>query len=190
MDRPRGTAERQWIERIAEMRTERLRLRRASDDDLDAIFEIMSDPETMRFWSSPPHGSREETARWLGSMIDADRSEQSDEFILEFKGRVIGKLGAWQPPEIGFFLHRNYWGRGLAAEALQQFIAYAAGRGLDCLTADVDPRNHSCIRLLERAGFERSGMKTANHVVAGQACDSLFLRRDLRDVPTGEGPNP
>lgn len=190
MDKPWGTAERQWIERTPEMRTGRMRMRRASADDRDAIFEIMSDPETMRFWSTPPHGSREETGRWLDSMIDADRSGLSDEFILEYEGRFIGKLGAWQPPEIGFFLHRDYWGRGLAAEALQKFIVYAARRGHDCLTADVDPRNHSCLRLLERAGFERTGMKQASYVVAGQACDSLFLRRELQYVSIGEGPNP
>ncbi|MDV3258019.1 MAG: GNAT family N-acetyltransferase [Sphingomonas sp.] len=174
-------------ERAAEIRSERLLMRRASADDLDAIFEIMSDPQAMRFWSTPAHDSIEVTARWLDSMMEADRSARSDEFILQYEGSIIGKLGAWRPPEIGFFLHREYWGRGLASEALRQFIVYAAGRGLDWLTADVDPRNCPCIRLLERTGFVRTGEKKASHVVAGHACDSIYFRRDVRGVSTGEG---
>ena len=168
------------MRRLTEIRTERLRMRRVRPDDLDAIHRIMSDPETMRFWSSPPHAMRVETERWLDSMIEGDRTGQSDEFILEHLGMVIGKLGAWRLPEIGFFLHRDCWGRGLATEALQRFISYAAVRSVEYLTADVDPRNTSCLQLLAKCGFVETGRKSATYVVAGQACDSVFLRCELQ----------
>jgi [ribosomal protein S5]-alanine N-acetyltransferase len=167
------------MRRATELRTERLRMRRVRGDDLDAIHGIMSDPGTMRFWSSPPHATRAETERWLASMIEADRTGQGDEFVLEHRGVVIGKLGVWRLPEIGFFLCRDCWGLGLATEALQRFISYARGHGVECLTADVDPRNSACLRLLAKCGFIETGRNSATYVVAGQPCDSVYLRREL-----------
>jgi ribosomal-protein-alanine N-acetyltransferase len=177
--------------RVTEILTERLRMRRARPNDLDAIHAIMSDPETMRFWSSPPHAELQETERWLNSMIEGDRTGQSDEFVLEHLGVVIGKLGAWRLPEIGFFLHRDWLGRGLATEALQRFIAHAQQEGLGYLTADVDPRNAACLRLLARCGFSETGRKSGTYVVAGQTCDSVYLRRELHaPSQSAEGRDP
>lgn len=174
--------------RPAEIHTERLRMRRVRADDLDAVHDIMSDPETMRFWSSPPHAKRDETERWLTSMIEADQTGQGDEFVLEYQGTVVGKLGAWRLPEIGFFLRRDCWGLGLATEALQRFISHAAEQRVACLTADVDPRNTACLRLLAKCGFVETGRKSATYVIDGQPCDSVFLRRDLQAcVPSDNG---
>ena len=37
-------------------------------------------------------------------------------------GRIIGVLGAFRFPEVGYMLNRSYWGAGFATEALQAFI--------------------------------------------------------------------
>lgn len=167
-------------QRADEIYSKRLRLRRVRLDDLAAIHGIMSDRETMRFWSTPPHRSLEETERWLASMLEADRAGDSDEFILEHLGIVIGKLGAWRLPEIGFFVRRDCWGQGFASEALRCFISYVEELGLERLTADVDPRNIACLRMLARCGFHETGRASATYMVDGQACDSVFLKLDLK----------
>jgi len=166
-------------QRLTELRTDRLRMRRVRSADIDAIHAIMSDTETMQFWSTPPHSTLAETKKWFASMIQADQAGESDEFVLEFRGEVIGKLGAWRLPEIGFYVRRDYWGRGLASEALLRFISYARDLELDCLTADVDPRNTACLRLLAKCGFHQTGRKRATYVVDGQSCDSVYLKIDL-----------
>jgi ribosomal-protein-alanine N-acetyltransferase len=165
--------------RPTELRTDRLRLRRVQFADFDAIHAIMSDAETMQFWSTPPHSTLAETEKWFASMIEADRAGESDEFVLEHSGVVIGKLGAWRLPEIGFYLRRDFWGNGLATEALLRFISYAEDMGQDCLTADVDPRNTACLRLLAKCGFHETGRQSATYLVDGQACDSVYLKLDL-----------
>lgn len=165
--------------RADEIYTERLRMRRVRPDDLDAIHGIMSDPETMRFWSTPPHATLEETEPWFASMLEGDRAGDSDEFILEHQGVVIGKLGAWRLPEIGFLVRRDHWGRGLASEALTRFISYAQDLDLGCLMADVDPRNTACLRVLAKCGFHETGRANATYVVGGQTCDSVFLKLEL-----------
>ena len=126
---------------MSEILTERLRLRRATIEDLDAIHAILGNAQATRFWSTPPHASVEESREWLQSMIDAP-PEESDDYVVEYEGRVIGKAGCWRMPEIGFVLHPDYWGQGLAGEAVAAAIASAFARfPVDELIADVDPRN-------------------------------------------------
>src|SRR5438067_13274272 len=86
--------------------TRRLRLRRATGEDLAALHAIMSDAETMRYWSTLPHPDLDTTRRFLAAMIDAPE-ETSDDFVIERGGAVIGKLGAWRWPEVGFIFARD-----------------------------------------------------------------------------------
>lgn len=166
-------------DRATTLETPRLLLRRARPDDLNAIHRIMSDDETMRFWSTPPHDNLDQTRSWLDKMIAADPAE-SDEFVIEKGDELIGKLGAWRIPEIGFFLARDHWGRGYAAEALDAFIVYAADRLFPDLTADVDPLNSASLALLIRAGFRETGREAATYMVGDRVCDSVYLRLDLQ----------
>jgi ribosomal-protein-alanine N-acetyltransferase len=158
-----------------ELVTARLRLRRATPGDLAAMHEILSDPATMRFWSSPPHRDLEQTRVWLEAMI-ADGPPHSDDFVIEHDGRVIGKAGCWRLPEIGYILHRRCWGQGFAAEACRAVIAHVfAAYDLPAITADVDPRNQASLRLLARLGFVETGRATATYEIEGEISDSVYL---------------
>lgn len=161
-----------------EIRTERLLLRRAQLDDVAAMHIIMSDAEAMRYWSNPPHKRRVETERWVASMVAADKGA-SDDFIVIFDGHLIGKLGAWKLPEIGFLFRRDCWSQGLASEALQAFIARRRALGSSELTADVDPRNSAALKLLERAGFLETHRAKGTWQVGDELCDSVYLRLNI-----------
>lgn len=164
-----------------EIHTQRLILRRARADDAAAMHGIMSDPVAMRFWSTPPHAEMADTDRWMASMIEAD-PEASDDYIVTLGGRLIGKLGAWRLPEIGFLLDPAVWGQGYALEALTAFIDHRRAAGSAELTADVDPRNASSLRLLRRAGFVETGRATGSWQVGDELCDSIYLRLDLQSA--------
>jgi ribosomal-protein-alanine N-acetyltransferase len=163
---------------MIEIRTQRLVLRRARPDDVDAVHAIMSDAAVMQYWSTPPHSERAETERWLDSMIAADPT-QSDDFILTMNGRPIGKLGAWKLPEVGFLLAREMWGQGLASEAMTAFIEHRRRAGSARLTADVDPRNAPCLRFLDRHGFLESRRAERTWLVGDEWCDSVYLSLTL-----------
>lgn len=158
--------------------TERLRLRRARLDDDAALHRIMSDPDVMRFWSTPPHETLDQTRSWLAAMLEPMHAD-SDEFIVECEGIVIGKIGAWRPPEIGFFIARTHWARGLASEAMTAFIEHGRTKGWPYLTADVDPDNSSCLTLLRRHGFVQTGEAKATWIVGSKVCDSVYLQLRL-----------
>ena len=161
-----------------ELRTERLLLRTAREDDLAAMHEILSHPAAMTYWSSVPHETIDQTRDWLASMIAIQPSEGED-FIIELDGKLIGKAGLWRFPEIGFILHPDHWGRGYASEALTPVLDRAFDvHGLAKVEADVDPRNIASLNLLTRLGFRETGRKERTWSVGGKWCDSVYLEAD------------
>ena len=161
-----------------ELRTERLLLRPAREDDLAAMHAVLSHPGAMTYWSSTPHETLDQTRDWLASMIAIQPAEGED-FIVELNGALIGKAGLWRFPEIGFILHPDHWGRGYAAEALMLILDRAFGvHGLPKVEADVDPRNASSLKLLSGLGFHETGRKARTWFVGGQWCDSVYLELD------------
>ncbi len=162
------------------LRTERLTLRHARPDDLSDIHAILSDEAAMRWWSSLPHGTLAETEAWLDKMIAGNRAGAPD-FVIEWQGRAIGKAGFWKLPDVGYILHPEAWGQGLAREAVGAAVDHVFREGLtELATADVDPENLASIRLLERLGFVRTGSAERTWNIGGVWKDSLYygLTRD------------
>ena len=165
---------------MVEIRTDRLLLRPATFDDVEAFHGIMSDARAMAFWSTPPHKEIAETRSWVASMIAIHPSEGED-FAIELHGRVIGKAGLYRFPEIGFILHPDAWGKGYAREALQPVLARAfAVHQLPCVEADVDPRNAASLRLLTGLGFQETRRASRTWNVGGEWCDSVYLQLSKR----------
>lgn len=155
--------------------TERLFLRRARMDDLDELHRVFSHPVAMRYWDRLPHDDIELTKRWLTGMVAFSPTE-TDDFVVEYEGRAIGKAGCWRLSEIGFILHPDHWGKGLAFEALSAVIPHVfASLLIDRLEADVDPRNSACLRLLSRLGFREVRRATHTIKVGDEWCDSVYL---------------
>lgn len=163
---------------MTEIRTERLVLRRATMADAAPMHAIMSNPKAMRYWSSLPHTDHAQTETWMRSMVEAD-PDGSDDFIVTLGGRLIGKLGCWKLPEIGFLIDPAQWGEGIASEALAAFIERRRTLDSSELTADVDPRNAASLKLLERHGFVQTGRAKATWQIGDELCDSVYLRLKL-----------
>lgn len=166
---------------MIELATARLRLRRARPDDLDAIHAVLSDPRAMACWSTPPHADLETSRAWLAGMI-ASPPEVSEDFVVEWEGRVIGKAGFYRLPEIGYILHPDAWGRGLGREAVEAVIDHVfATRDLDSMTADVDPRNAASIALLTSLGFHKTGEAKRTYQLGEEWADSVWFALSRAD---------
>ena len=158
-----------------EIRTARLLLRRPRLDDLDAMFEMMSDPVAMRYWSTLPHADREVTRLWLEQKI-ARTADGGEDFVIEHEGRVIGDVGAGRLPDFGFMLRQDCWGKGFATEASRAFIDHAfRNTAATELRADVDPRNTASLRVLDRLGFAETGRAERTFLLGDEWCDSVYL---------------
>ena len=160
------------------LETERLVLRRATMADLAAVHAMLSDPRATRYWSTPPHEEIGQSREWLESMVAADPAV-SDDFLIECEGAVIGKLGCWQIPEIGFLLHSDHWQKGYGSEAMAAFLDYFSYLSPLSLKADVDPRNAASLALLKKHGFYETERKANTWFLNGEWCDSIYLALDL-----------
>lgn len=139
---------------------------------------ILSDPVAMRFWSTLPHERPEQTEDWLAAMMNAG-GRDSDDFIVERAGEVIGKMGAYELPDFGYLLAPSTWGQGYASEALAAFIAHRRRVGGKLLTADTDPRNTASVRLLQRQGFVETGRASRTWLIGGEWFDSIYWRLEI-----------
>lgn len=155
--------------------TARLFLRRFHAEDAAAFHPILSDPEAMRYWSTPPHRTFRETEAWIAKTIESVESGEADDFIALHAGQVVGKAGLWFGNEIGMIFAPASWGHGFAGEAFAAIAARAFARGLASIKADVDPRNERSLRLLTRLGFGETKRATRTLKVGDEWVDSVYL---------------
>lgn len=143
------------------LRGSRLTLRQLHIEDAVPLFDVLSDETVMRFWSSGPHSSVEETRLYLEWNADSD-AEHLCWAITRHDGPALGWVilvprrdGVF---ELGYILGRADWGMGLVQEAVNMVLDYAFGpHGSRRIMADTDPENIASIRLLEKLGFRQEG---------------------------------
>ncbi len=166
------------------LKGDRVRLRAMRAADAGALFEIFSDKEVARYWSSPP---------WTDSakadeLLESVRRGLDTKTLLQWgvcaapEEKVVGTCTLWQidaenqRAEIGFALSRKVWGRGLMIDALTLLLDFSFNElGLRRMEADVDPENVASIGLLERLGFQREGYLRERWCVGGKVTDSVIL---------------
>lgn len=170
--------------------TDRIVLRWISEDDVDALFEVFSDPQVMRYWSSGPLADRRAAADLQREIADGNLNNTMFKWGLSLResNKIIGTTTLFNlslsngRAEIGYAMGSTHWGKGYMNEALRALVAYAfEGLNLRRLEADVDPRNGASIRTLERLGFQREGFLRERWHVEGEIQDALFyglLRRE------------
>lgn len=157
------------------IQTARLMLRRFRPEDAADFHAILSDPEAMRYWSTPPHRKLAETVDWVGRTIAAVAAGEADDFIALHEGRIVGKAGLWHGNELGMIFARQCWGRGFASEAVRAVIGRAFGLGHASIKADVDPRNEKSRRILAKLGFVETHRAERTLQVGEEWVDSIYL---------------
>jgi RimJ/RimL family protein N-acetyltransferase len=158
------------------LETPRLILRRLAGYDAPGLHEMLSDPETMRFWSTVPHVALAETEAWIADSVAAMARGDAHDFAVLRDGRLVGRTAFWMGNEIGFLFHRDVWGQGIAREAVGALLRH----GFETLRfasvrADVDPANLRSLALLERLGFKRTGYAERTFKIGETWVDSVYL---------------
>ncbi|HET9693004.1 MAG TPA: GNAT family N-acetyltransferase [Steroidobacteraceae bacterium] len=150
------------------LETERLRLRQFTDDDVDRLVDLDSDPEVMRyitFGAPTPRESYVETylPRWFeiyarqpGLGYFAAELRDADQFIGWFHLRDDRLEPAYL--ELGYRLRRDTWGKGYATEGGRALVEHAfAGLGHDLLSARTLERNLGSQRVMQKCGLRFVG---------------------------------
>ena len=135
--------------------------------DERAIFErYASDPEVTRYMSFPTHRSLDDTHAFI-EFCDATwaRWPKAGPMLVFARDGVtlLGGAGIVNDTEtvaqIGYILARDAWGRGYATEALLASVEAARAAGLRRLEAGVHVEHQASMRVLEKGGFVREGVR-------------------------------
>lgn len=165
------------------MQTERLRIRPPGPDDLQAFLAYRNDPENMRL--QPIAQMQEaEALRFLVAQSALDRHADNCwiMFAIERRedGRMIGEVGMYIEPaakragDMGWSLHRDFQGRGYAAEAAAWLVDHAfRDRGLLLLSASMSARNTPSVRVCEHLGMRLESTECNAQQVGAERHDVL-----------------
>lgn len=157
-----------------------VRLRPVTREDLPALFEMQSDPESNAMAGTKPRTREVFFAIWdlhfanpliRGRVIEMDGEEGPVGSIACFQAGEAGQSS----DHVGYWIARAQWGKRIASRALPLFLAEEPRRPLHATTAAA---NTASQRVLERCGFRRVGTRM------GEETDR-FVAREIVDWVLG-----
>jgi len=147
-------------------------LRTVQESDLPIFFEHQRDPIANQMAAFAPRNRVTFMAHWAKIM----RDERVILKTILFEGQVAGNVLSFEMSgerEVGYWLGREFWGKGIATRALKEFLSQVQIRPL---YAHVAKGNVASRRVLEKCGFVviREDMSEANK--PGERVEEFILK--------------
>jgi RimJ/RimL family protein N-acetyltransferase len=149
-----------------------VQLQEVRESDLPVFFENQADADASRLAAVASRDRDAFDAHWAKILAD-------DTVLIRtvlFDGRVAGNVLSFERNgvrEVGYWIGRSFWGKGIATQALTAFLEEDGARPLHALvTAD----NFGSVRVLEKCGFELVRSKRMFDETRGGEIDELLLR--------------
>ncbi len=147
---------------MSEHLTARLLLREFRDSDVEPLYEIQGNRDHMRFTHIAE--SREACANWLRTHTEARKTngfapwtivDRADNRVIGWGGLNIDPFDPGWGPEISYFIHPDYQGRGIATELVKFALRHGfEDVGLKAIGAFTMRENRTSARVLEKCGFK------------------------------------
>lgn len=169
------------FDRSPKIETERLLLRHMKLSDARDMYDYARRPEVTRYLLWAPHDSLEYTRAYLKQVERCYRQGTFHDFgvILKENNRLIGTCGFARidepnsTAEAGYVLNPDYWGKGLATEALRAVIALGfEKRGFNRIESRYMVDNLASRRVMEKSGMTFEGIHR----------QSIFVRDGYEDI--------
>ena len=147
---------------LPELTTERLTLRRMMVLDTDDMYEYACRPDVTKYLTWHPHPDREDTREYLEYLGNRYSAGMFYDWavIYEPDCKMIGTCGftafncTSDSAEVGYVLNPEYWGKGIATEALTRVLQFAFEElKLHRVEARFMEDNDASRKILERFGF-------------------------------------
>ena len=152
-------------------------LRPVEDRDLDAIYQQMIDPASIRMAAFTAKDQTDRRA--VLNKILRLRADTSVSFrVIDVDGAAAGTIGSFRiddQPEVTYWVDRMLWGKGVASAALQILLAETAERPLFARAAS---DNLGSLRVLEKAGFRRIGVNRGFAHGRDEEIEETIMRLD------------
>jgi RimJ/RimL family protein N-acetyltransferase len=138
-----------------------VQLREWRPDDLEALVDLLDDPDIARFTPMTSPFDLEAAEAYLARARQGRMSGQRIQLAITVDGGVpLGEVLLFgmdlglREAELGYLVGARYRRRGLATAALSLLIGYARGTlGLERLLLRIDPSNIGSVAVARRTGF-------------------------------------
>ncbi|MBR4881467.1 MAG: GNAT family N-acetyltransferase [Clostridia bacterium] len=182
------------FDKCPKIETERLILRHMKVTDARDMYDYAHRPEVTKYLLWAPHDGLEYTRSYLKQVERCYRQGTFHDFgvILKENNRFIGTCGfaridkANSTAEAGYVLNPDYWGRGLATEALSAVIALGfEKRGFNRIESKYMVNNLASRRVMEKSGMTFEGVLRQSIFVKDGYEDigvCAILKQDYRSV--------
>jgi RimJ/RimL family protein N-acetyltransferase len=137
-----------------------VRLRNVERDDLPRMYQMQLDPESNRLAVTTPRSAEAFDAHWDNALQDPSVTAKAILLDGVFVGYVCGFQRDGRA-NVGYWVSRGHWGKGIASRALELLLPEVATRPL---YAHVVTSNSASLRVLQKCGFvvERVQVSPAN----------------------------
>jgi RimJ/RimL family protein N-acetyltransferase len=133
-------------------------LRDVRAGDLDAFFEHQREPEANEMAIFPARDRAAFDSHWQRLLADDSLIKKT----IVHEGEVAGNIGSWEQDGrrlVGYWVGRDFWGKGVATRALAEFVEQIPQRPLHAWVAT---SNVGSIRVLEKCGFVQVDSRTTD----------------------------
>lgn len=163
------------------LESERLLLRQITNNDIQEVFELRSNPETMKFIPRPLVTNMDEAYEHIKMIQDKIETNEGINWAVTLKGegKLIGIVGhyriKWEHfrSEIGYMIAPEHSGKGIITEVVQLLIDYGFNHmKMHSLEAVIDPENHASARVLEKNNFVKEAHFIENEFYNGKFLDA------------------
>ena len=152
--------------------TSNVLLRDVAEGDLPAFFEHQRDPDANHMAAFPPRDKDAFMVHWTKVLGDQTAIKKT----ILFDGAVAGNVVSWlqhERREVGYWIAKELWGKGIATTALSQFLVHVTARPLH---AHVAKHNAASIRVLEKCGFQITGEDKCPSPAGGEVVEEFIMR--------------
>jgi RimJ/RimL family protein N-acetyltransferase len=148
-----------------------VQLREVRESDLPILFEYQADADASYLAAVPSRDRDDFMAHWARILADETVITRA----VLFDGQVAGSVLSFERDglrEVGYWIGREYWGKGIATRALAGLLDVDNARPLHGRVAGDNPGS---IRVLEKCGFERVSSQRAFDETRGEEIEDLLL---------------
>lgn len=154
-----------------------IQLRDVIETDLPIFFEQQLDPEATQMAAFPARNRDVFMIHWKRIIVDESVLIKT----ILYNGEIAGNIVCFEQlgeREVGYWLGKEYWGKGIATHALEEFLKEIKTRPL---YAHVAKHNIGSKRVLEKCGFTVSAEDRFFSQVFGKNIDEYILRLDTKE---------
>ncbi len=159
------------------MRVTKVSLRPIEDSDLDAFFEHMRDPESVRmaaFTAKDPDDRAAFDDHWAKILASPDTLNRA----ITLDGQLVGNIASFViegDTEVTYWIDRAFWGQGIASRALALLLALNPVRPIFGRAAS---DGVGSLRVLQKAGFVVVGSEVSFANARNAEIEEKILRFD------------